>query len=54
MSDITAGNSSYSAVISGCLDPGFDGASESIDTLPPVGSSDMPPPAKKVAAKPKG
>jgi hypothetical protein len=53
MSDIRSGTSDYGAVIAGCLDPGFDGASESIDTLPPVGSSDAPKSMKKAAAKPK-
>ena len=53
MSDIRAGNSSYSAVIAGCLDPGFDGDTMSIDQLPPVGSPNAPLPVKKAAVKPK-
>jgi hypothetical protein len=54
MSNIRSGGSVYSAVISGCLDPDFDGETESIDTLPPVASPKAQLPMKKAAAKPKG
>ena len=53
MSDIRSGSSSYSAVISGCLDPGFDGDTTSIDVLPPAKSPNRPLPVKKASAKPK-
>jgi len=44
MSNIRSGSSIYSAVIAGCLDPGFDGDASTIETLPPM---------EKAAAKPK-
>ena len=53
MSDIRSGDSEYAAVIAGCLDPSFDGDPMSLDTLPPVGSPNAPPPVKKAAATPK-
>ena len=53
MSDIREGSSSYSAVISGCLDPGFDGNTLSIDQLPPISQPNAPLPAKKASAKPR-
>ncbi len=48
MSDIRSGGSSYSAVISGCLDPGD---TMSIDKLPPIGSPTTPT-VEKAAVKP--
>jgi hypothetical protein len=54
MSNIRSGSSIYSAVIAGCLDPGFDGDASTIETLPPVASPTAKLPAKKMAAKPKG
>jgi len=54
MSNIRSGASIYSAVIAGCLDPGFDGDTSTIETLPPVSSNDQAPPVKKASAKPKG
>lgn len=46
MSDIRSGSNIYSAVIAGCLDPGFTGDTPSLDALP---SSALP---KKVSVKP--
>ncbi len=52
MSDIRSGSSIYSAVIAGCLDPGFDGDTSTIETLSPLGSPTAPLSAKKLMGKP--
>ncbi|HEU5017541.1 MAG TPA: hypothetical protein VFT69_06165 [Pseudolabrys sp.] len=47
MSDIRSGSNIYSAVIAGCLDPGFTGDTPSLNAMP----SDALP-VKKTSAKP--
>ncbi len=51
MSNIRSGSSIYSAVIAGCLDPGFDGDTSTIETLPPIGSPSPALPWKNAADK---